>query len=137
MAKQSFQRRRRAFAAARAADSPPPRGPEHRLLFTLPPSLAFAIAPGRVHPVLWHCRHLIVDEGGHVEIAGYSKEAVFAQAARWLTEIGKAHPAVAIAAVLVTVPYDGRPSGRDSWSITLNATVSFAPTALGAEVHHA
>jgi transposase len=60
---------------------------------------------------------------------GPSRELVFDQAARFFRVIAKDRRALVIAATLMS---PGR-GCRDGWTITVNADVSFAPTALGAD----
>jgi hypothetical protein len=64
-----------------------------------------------------------------VHIDGPSREPVFDQAARFFRVVAKDRRALVIAATLLS---PGR-GYRDGWTITVNAHVSFAPTALGAD----
>jgi hypothetical protein len=67
--------------------------------------------------------------GGLVHIDGPSRELVFDQAARFFRVVAKDRRGLVIAATLLS-PGQGC---RDGWTITVNADVSFAPTALGAD----
>jgi hypothetical protein len=60
---------------------------------------------------------------------GPSRELVFDQAARFFRVVAKDRRALVIAATLLS-PGQGC---RDGWTITVNADVSFAPTALGTD----
>jgi len=67
----------------------------------------------------------------HVVITGPSREAVFDQAARLLRIAGKDSAPVSIAAVLCTpAPL----SGRDNWSVIVNADIAFSPTSMPLEL---
>lgn len=102
--------------------------PPYRLNFLLPASLAGFVRSGTWQPCLAGCL-LQVDRSTLVRISGRSREAVFDQAARFLRVVAKDRPPLVIAATLCS------PSrGRNSWTITVNARVSFAPTGLGADV---
>jgi hypothetical protein len=102
--------------------------PPYRLSFLLPTSLAGFVRSGTWQPCLAGCL-LTVDRSALVRISGRSREAVLDQAARFLRVVAKTHPPLVIAATLIS------PCGaRDSWTITVNAGVSFAPTGLGADV---
>lgn len=65
-----------------------------------------------------------------VEIAGPSRKAVFDHATRLLRLACRHLPPTPIAANLAT---PGRPSARDSWTIAVNADVSFSPTGIDPE----
>jgi hypothetical protein len=106
---------------------------DYRLVFNLPPIFALSAQPGRHHPCLDGCLAAIT-RAGQVEIIGPSRERVFEQAHRLLRIIGRGHEPVSIPAVLTSPSYGHRPGGKDGWSISVNANVSFAPTGLGAEV---
>lgn len=95
----------------------------HRLSFLLPPGVAFG---GRCPPSRFPC---IVDAkfAPLIAIVGWSRGAVFDQAALLLAEACRGIGQLTIAASLQS---DG---AYDGWSIILNAEVAFAPTALGAE----
>jgi hypothetical protein len=71
---------------------------------------------------------------GEVEIVGPSREQVFEQAQRLLRIIGRGQEPVAIVAILTTPPNRGYRGGKDSWTISVNATISFAPTAMPVEL---
>jgi len=102
--------------------------PPYRLSFLLPTSLAGFVRSGTWQPCLAGCL-LMVDRNALVRISGRSREAVFDQAARFLRVVAKTHPPLVIAATLISPC-----GGRDSWTITVNAGVSFAPTGLGVDV---
>lgn len=102
--------------------------PAYRLSFRLPASLAFATRAGVWHPCLAGTL-VLVGEAGLVTVDGKSRELVFNQTARFFRAIAKDRPPIIIAAHLI-----GPERRRDSWTITLNAAVSFAPTGLGTEI---
>lgn len=101
----------------------------HRLTFTLPDCLALLAPSGRHQPCV-HGVVLNVERGGLVQLEGPSRERLFEQAARFLRVLAKGRPPLTIAANLWT-PGLGGQGGHDGWTITVNAGVSFAPTALG------
>lgn len=105
----------------------------HRLIFMLPPSLALLAPKGRHQPCI-HGVVLRVERGGLVRLEGGSRQALFDQAARFLRRLAKTRPPLSIAATLWTPHETGHPGGRDGWTITINAEVSFAPTALGVDI---
>ncbi len=105
-----------------------------RLTFLLPETLAFAVREGVQHPCLHGCL-VTIGRAGHVTVTGQSRQRIFDQTTRFLRSIGAAHPPVAIAATLITpAEVSFAPGWRDSWTITLNADVSFAPTGMGADI---
>jgi hypothetical protein len=107
--------------------------PTFRLTFMLPPVLGL-IAPGLHKPAPDGCQ-LRIDRGAPVHCTGPSRRAVFEHAAKFLRQVGKDRGAIAFTAVVDSPPgYWAGSSGRDFWSITVGAEVSFAPTGLGAEV---
>jgi hypothetical protein len=123
--------------------------PDYHLKFALPPMLALVPA-GRHQPCIAGCILTIepVEHDLVVDVAGLSRELVFEQARRFLRIVGKGHGAVSIPATLVTpapqhviaaAPGRSRPSstgfgGRDSWSIIVNAEVSFAATSIAPDL---
>lgn len=98
----------------------------HRLTFMLPDCLALLAPSGRHQPCV-HGVVLNVERGGLVRLEGPSRETLFEQATRFLRVLAKGRPPLTVAANLWT-PGLG---GHDGWTITVNAGVSFSPTALG------
>ncbi len=105
----------------------------HRLSFMLPASLVLRAPVGRHQPCI-HGVVLRVDCGGLVEMEGPSRQSLFDQATRFLRLLAKGRPALTITAVLWTPGERGYPGGRDGWTITVYAYVSFAPTASGVDI---
>jgi hypothetical protein len=93
----------------------------YRLSFLLPDTLAAFVRPGVHHPCL-HGALLTIERGGLVRVDGQSKERVFDQAARFLRIIARDHPAITIAANLITTE-----RRRDPWQIVIGAGVAFMP----------
>lgn len=100
----------------------------YRLSFLLPDTLAAFVRPCVHHPCLAGCL-LTIERGGLVRVDGKSREMVFDQTSRFLRVIAKDHPPIIIAANLITPE-----RRRDAWTITLNASVSFAPTGMGTQI---
>lgn len=110
-------------------------GLAYRLTFILPPALGLVPA-GRHQPCLHGC---VLDVSGRdiagdvraplVTVTGLSREQVFEQARRFLKVHGKGCGPMAFSANLTS------PCGHiDKWAVSLNSGVTFAPTALGADV---
>lgn len=113
--------------------------PPCRLRFLIPDALKLAVAPGRHHPCLHGCVLTILQHGERdlmLVIEGPSRDVVFEQCRRFFRVAAKNAPALSIAATVETAPERSRSGrgGSDSWTIALNAQVSFSPTGLGAEV---
>jgi hypothetical protein len=111
---------------------------DYHLKFALPPMLALVPA-GRHQPCIAGCILTIepVEHDLVVDVAGLSRELVFEQARRFLRIVGKGHGAVSIPATLVTpAPQHviAAHGGRDSWSIIVNAEVSFAATSIAPDL---
>jgi hypothetical protein len=68
-------------------------------------------------------------QGGFIAISGPSRERVMEQAARLIRVACQDLREISIAATLESPP---PVSGRDGWTIIVNADIAFAPTALGA-----
>lgn len=126
---------RRRFFRARELEKgpdfyPSTPGQTVKVCFTLPPTMCL-VAPGRVQPCLAGCV-LIVDTHGRVELVAPSRTQAFAQLTRFLKPLIRDLPDLVIEATVETsgVPW----SGRDSWSIVVNAELAFVPTKLPVEV---
>lgn len=104
----------------------------YRLSFTLPPVLAFSVPAGRHRPCLSGCMLWIADRG-EVVVTGPSREAVFDQAARFFRIVAKGHT-LSIEAVLATPGSEGLRSASDSYTITLNAEITFAASTRAPEI---
>lgn len=102
----------------------------YRLVFRLPPILLLRVKSGRHNPCLHGC--VLTVERGVVSIEGPSRDQVLAQARRFFRVEAKGLDAFTVAAVLETPRCEeaGIPSGRDSYSVIVNATVAFAATAI-------
>jgi hypothetical protein len=139
-------------------------GLAYRLSFTLPPVLAFSVPAGRHQPCLAGCALAIgprpsnrLDHSSAVElplgagdvlVIGPSREAVFDQAARFFRIVAKGHT-LSIEAILTSPPrYKQRfagadpdelvetvPGGRDSYTITLNAEITFSASTRAPEIY--
>lgn len=104
-----------------------------RFTFMLPPVLGL-IAPGLHLPARNGCQ-IRIDRAGLVHCTGGSRRQIFEHLSRFLRGIAKGKPPFLIVGVLTYPPgHWAGSSGRDTWSIAVNAEVSFAPTGLGAEV---
>lgn len=115
-----------------------PRADDFRLLFTLPPRLAFAVPPGRHHPciagAILDVSRALERGARQIEVTGISREIVFEQTRRFLRIVGKGHGAEALPATLVTPARGLQLGGRDGWSIIVNATVSFSPSSVPPDI---
>ena len=107
--------------------------PNVRLSFLLPAGAPLARTLDHPHPP-FNLMHFTVHGAGLISITGPSRDFVFRQAAAFLRELCFGLPPRSIAATLITGRSPGMPSGRDSWSIAVNADVAFAPTSLGHDI---
>ena len=102
----------------------------YRLSFLLPAALlpaAVAHAYSRMHrPSPSGC--WLDAQIPLVDVFGPSREAVFDHAATFLRTLRRRRRSPCAIAAILTTP--ARPSGRDSWSIILDADIAFSPTSI-------
>jgi hypothetical protein len=107
------------------------------LTFVLPKG-AHALQSGCYDTSSWVPGCFLVIAGPFVAITAPSRERAMEQAARLLRVTCQGLTEISIAATLES---PAPVSGRDGWTIIVNADIAFAPTSLGAtfpqEQHHA